>query len=101
MADAEVDEQGGVAAVVQDHRRQFPVGPDERLGGGPPVLVERLALPGEHRLALRGRRRAGADRDRRGGVVLGGEDVAGRPADPGTECDEGLDQHRGLDRHVQ
>jgi hypothetical protein len=34
-------------------------------------------------------------------VVLGREDVAGGPADLGTERDQGLDQHGGLDRHVQ
>ena len=42
-----------------------------------------------------------ADRDRGGGVVLGGEDVAGGPADLGAERDQGLDEHRGLDGHVQ
>ena len=45
-----------------------------------------------------GCRRAG---DRGRGVVLGGEDVARRPAHLGAERDERLDQHRGLDRHVQ
>ena len=39
--------------------------------------------------------------DRRGGVILGREDVARRPADLGAERDERLDQHGGLDRHVQ
>jgi hypothetical protein len=39
--------------------------------------------------------------DGRGGVVLGREDVAGRPADIGAEMRQGLDQYRGLDRHVQ
>jgi hypothetical protein len=36
-----------------------------------------------------------------GGVVLGGIDVAGDPANIGAESLQGLDQHRGLDRHVQ
>src|SRR5579872_5882934 len=39
--------------------------------------------------------------DGRGGVVLGGEDVAGRPADLRAERGQRLDQHGGLDRHVQ
>jgi hypothetical protein len=39
--------------------------------------------------------------DRRGGVVLGGEDVAARPAHLGAERDQGLDQDRGLHRHVE
>ena len=42
-----------------------------------------------------------ADDDRGGGVVLGGEDVAGGPADLGAERDQRLDEHGGLDRHVQ
>ena len=42
-----------------------------------------------------------ADDDRGGGMVLGGEDVARRPADLGAERDQRLDQHRGLHRHVQ
>ena len=43
----------------------------------------------------------GADRDGRGGVVLGGEDVAASPAHLGAEGGERLDEHRGLDGHVQ
>ena len=77
-------------------------GPGEHLLGGPPVLLEGLALPREHRHALGlfdGAVRADNDRGR--GVVLGGEDVARRPPDLGTELDEGLDQHRGLNGHVQ
>ena len=69
--------------------------------GGPPVFLERLALPGEHRDTLRVLGGAGADDDGGGGLVLGGEDVAGGPADLGAEGGEGFDQHRGLDRHVQ
>ena len=42
-----------------------------------------------------------ADGDGGRGVVLGGEDVAGRPADVGAEIDQGLDQHGGLHGHVQ
>ena len=76
--------------------------PRQRLLGAPPVLLERLALPGVHRHAARvlgGPVRA--DHDRRGGVVLGREDVARRPADLGAERHQRLDQHRRLDRHVQ
>ena len=58
-----------------------------------PVLLERLALVGEHRRAAGG--------DGGGGVVLGREDVAGRPAHLGAERLQRLDQHRGLDGHVQ
>ena len=69
------------------------VGPAQGRLGAPPVLLEGLALPGVHRDAGGG--------DGRGGVVLGGEDVARRPAHLGAEGDQGLDQHGGLHGHVQ
>ena len=90
--DALVDEQRGVAAVVEDHVRPA-LGPRQRLLGAPPVLLERLALPGEDGDAGGG--------DRGGGVVLRGEDVARAPAHVGAERGQRLDQHGGLDRHVQ
>jgi hypothetical protein len=34
-------------------------------------------------------------------MILGGEDVAGHPADLGAQAHERLDQHRGLHGHVQ
>jgi hypothetical protein len=67
--------------------------PTRRSVGVVPVFFQRLALDGEDRDAGGG--------DGRGGVVLGGEDVAGRPADVGAERLQRLDQNRGLDRHVQ
>ena len=63
---------------------------------------EGLALPGEDRDALGVVRRAvRADDDGGGGLVLGGVDVAGGPADLGTESGERLDEDRGLHGHVQ
>ena len=60
-----------------------PSGQAQRLLGAPPVLLERLALPGEDRDALRVLGRAlGADGDRGGGVVLRREDVARAPSAP-------------------
>ena len=47
--DALVDEHGGVATVVEDHVGPLDLGPGQRLLGAPPVLLERLALPGEDR----------------------------------------------------
>ena len=58
-----------------------------------PVFLERLALEGEDRGAAGG--------DRRGRVVLRGEDVAARPAHLGAQRLQRLDQHGRLDRHVQ
>ena len=67
----------------------------------PPVVLQRLALPGEDRDAGGLLGRAVADDDRRGGVVLGGEDVAADPADVGTERGQRLDEDGGLHGHVQ
>ncbi len=79
-----------------------PVAEVEGALGARPVLLQRLALPGEDRHAARRLRRAApAHRHRGGGVVLGREDVAARPADVGAEVDQRLDQHRGLDGHVE
>ncbi len=90
---AEVEEQRGVAAVVEDHVGPAAVGPFEDAVGVVPVLGEALALDREDR-------RAGGG-DRRGGVVLGRIDVAGGPAHLGAERLQRLDQHRRLDGHVQ
>ena len=73
--------------------------------GAPPVVLERLALPGVDRDTggLLGGAAAGlgADDDRGGGVVLRGEDVAADPADVGAQGDQRLDEDGGLDGHVQ
>jgi hypothetical protein len=87
-----VDEQRGVAAVVEDHVRAA-VAELEDAVRELPVLVQRLALAGEHRRA------AGGDGRRR--VILGREDVAGGPADLGAQRLERLDQDGGLDGHVK
>ena len=47
--DTLVDQQRDVAAVVEDHVGAATVGPLHDLLGAPPVLLERLALPREHR----------------------------------------------------
>ncbi len=97
-----VDEHRGVAAVVEDHVRALAARPGEDLVRAPPVLRQSLALPGEDRDALGVvRRAAGADDHRGRGLVLGGVDVAGGPADLGTERGERLDQDRRLDGHVE
>ena len=106
VLDTLVHEQRGVATVVEDHVGAFFAVhgrvPAHHLLGAPPVLLERLALPGEHRHARRLVDRAvRTDHDSRRGVVLGGEDVARRPTHFGAELDQRLDEHRGLDGHVQ
>jgi len=88
-----VDEEGGVTAVVDDEVRTAAGAPVKGALGAPPVLLEGLALPGEDSSAVAG--------DGGGGVVLGGEDVAGAPADLSAEGGEGLNEHGGLDGHVE
>ncbi len=89
----EVEQQGGVSAVVQDHVRVAAVGPLEDLVGELPVFLEGLALVGKDGNAGIG--------DGGGGVILGREDVARGPADLGTEGLERLDQDGRLDGHVE
>ena len=92
-AGAEVEEQGGIPAVVEDHVRVPAVGPLEDLMGVFPVLLEGLALIG-----IDGDAGVG---DGGGGMILGREDVARGPADLGTEGLERLDQDGRLDGHVE
>lgn len=72
-----VDQQRGVTTVVDDQIGSAAGAPVEGALGAPPVLLEGLALPGEDGGAVAG--------DGGGGVILGGENVAGAPADLGTE----------------
>ena len=58
-----------------------------------PVLLQGFPLVGEHGYALVG--------NGRGRVVLGGKDIAGRPADVRAERHQGLDQYGRLYGHVQ
>ena len=90
---AEMDQQRGVAAIVQDHVRRAAIGPFEDAVGVFPVVFQALALDGEDRRA------AGCDRG--SGVILGRIDVAGCPAHVGAELFQRFDQNRRLDRHVQ
>ena len=92
-AHAEMHEHRGVAAVVEDHVRHAAVVPVEHAGGVVPVVLQALALDGEHRHAGCG--------DRGGRMVLRRVDVARDPAHVGAERLQRLDQHGGLDRHVQ
>ncbi len=49
-AQAEMDEHGGVATVVEDHVRHAAVMPVEQARGVVPVLLQGLALHGEDRM---------------------------------------------------
>ena len=88
-----VNALGEVAAVVEQ-QVCFPGGAvlHDGLLDAPPIFLFRLALPGKDGDACSG--------DGCGGVVLGGENVAGAPAHFGAEGHEGLDEHGRLHGHV-
>ena len=97
-----VDEERGVAAVIDDLVGALGATEIEGAFGTPPIFFEVFALPGEDGNALGILGRAfGSDNDRGGGVVLGAEDIAGAPADVGAEGVEGFDQYGRLNGHVQ
>ena len=97
-----VDQERGVATVVDNHVRARAVGEAERHVGAPPVFGKRFALPRIHRDALRVVRGAGrTDCDCCGRAVLSRKDVARHPAHVSAEVDQGFDQHGGLHRHVK
>ena len=88
-----VDHLGQVAAVVEQQVRIPGLAIlQDGLLDAPVVLRLRLALPRVDGDAVGGH---GG-----GGVILGREDVARRPAHLGAEFDQGADQHRRLDGHV-
>ncbi len=94
---AQVHQQRGVAAVVQDHVRALirrTRGPElEDAVRVVPVLLQGLAFEGEHRRTCGG--------NGRGRVVLRGKDVARGPAHLRPQHLQRLDQHGSLDGHVQ
>ena len=81
---------GQVSTVIEDHVQGLSTGErSERLLDAPGVLLLGLALPGKDGDTGRG--------DRRGSVILSGEDVARGPGNLSTESSEGLDQDSSLD----
>lgn len=86
-----VNHGGKVSSVVEDHVQGLTV--RERGKGllnAPLVLLLGLSLPGED-----GHTGGG---DSGGGMVLGGEDVAGRPSDLGTDGGQGLDKNSAAEK---
>src|SRR5687767_19254 len=86
---AEVDEERGIAAIIEDHVGALALAEFEDLVRVFPVLLERFALVGEDRRAARG--------DRGRGMVLRRENIARSPAYLGAKRLQRLDEHRGLD----
>ena len=100
--DTPVDEERRVTSVVHDQVGAAPVGPLDRLVRAPPVLLQRLSLPGKDGNTLGVLRCAfTTHRDRRRRVILRRKDIAGDPAHVGAEVQKGLDQHRGLHGHME
>ena len=94
VREALVQDLRQVAAVIENHvgAPWLPARTDGLLDA-PDVLRLGLAFPREHRNPGGGHGR--------GGVVLGGKDVARRPAQLGAQGRQGLHQHRGLHGHMQ
>ena len=88
-----MQQQGRIAAIIEDQIGMRGLRPLEDLVRVLPVLDQRFAFVGKHGRAACG--------NRGGGVVLGREHVAGGPAHLGAEGLQRLDQHRGLNGHVQ
>jgi hypothetical protein len=88
-----VNEEGRVAAVIDDELRSKTLWIDESLPSAPPILFKGFTFPGVNRDFTSG--------DGSCSVVLGGENVAADPADFCAEIDESLDEDGRLDRHVQ
>ncbi len=86
-------DQREIAAVIEQHVRSPTIRPTDRLIDAPPVLLLGFTFPREDG-------DAGIGNCRRC-MILGREDVTGRPADIGAKCLERLDQYGCLDRHVQ
>ena len=88
-----MEEKGDVATVIDDELRAFAFGVEDRLPSTVPILLEGLSLPSEDGNP--------SGCDRRGGLVLSGEDIAAGPTDIGTKVDKGFDEHGRLNCHVQ
>ena len=69
---AHVNQQGSVAAIVNNHVRAFTFRKTKRHVRTPPIFFQRLAFPSEYRYAVR--------RDSGCRMVLCGEDVTASPA---------------------
>ncbi len=86
-------DDGEIAAIVENHVGRPAVRPANGPLDALPVFFLRLALPGEDGNAGGG--------DGGGGMILGREDIAGRPAQFGAQRPQGLDQDGRLNGHVQ
>jgi hypothetical protein len=83
-----VDNVGKITTIIKNHVEGLSIREEQSLLDTPDEFLISLTLPG-------------VDRDTSGsdgssGVILGGEDVAGRPGNISTESSEGLNENSGL-----
>jgi hypothetical protein len=83
-----VDNVGKITTIIEDHVERLSVREEQSLLDTPDEFLISLTLPG-------------VDGDTSGSdgsssVILGGEDVAGRPGNISTKSSEGLDENSGL-----
>jgi len=88
-----VNNVGKITTIVKDHVEGLTVREEQGLLNAPDEFLISLTLPG-------------VDRDTSGSngsssVILGRENVAGRPGNLGTESSESLNEDTSLDGHVQ
>ena len=93
-----VDEESGITTIIDNQlgtkrKASIRIGELQRLPGAPPVFFESLALPGKDRIS--------GLRHGSGGVILGGKNVTGTPANISTNFTESLHEDCGLDGHVK
>ena len=95
-------QHGRVATVIQNHVWTSAVAPIKRAPCAPPIFWKRLTLPCEHWNALWiCDCSVWTNRNRGGGVILRGENIATCPAHLRAKINQGLNQDRGLNGHVQ
>ena len=92
-AHTKVNEHSGVAAIIQNHVGCAAVGPIKNAVCVVPVIDQALTFDGENRGAGCGNRRCS--------VILGGVNIARRPANIGAQRLQCFDQYAGLNGHVQ
>ncbi|KAJ8615026.1 hypothetical protein MRB53_034398 [Persea americana] len=88
-----MDEQRGIATIINDEIEATDDSPIEAQISAPSILLRVSPFQAKTTDRVAG--------DGKGGVVLGGEDVAGAPADLGPKGGEGFDEDDGLDGHVE
>ncbi len=91
--DALVNQESSIAAIINNKIGSAIGAPVQGTLCTPPILLERLAFPGEHGSAI--------PCNGSSGVILCGEDVARAPSHLRSQRRQSLDQNSGLNSHMQ